>query len=109
MATRKETVEAILDALSGARDLSTRKMFGEYALYLRGKVVAFVCDDTLLVKPTPEGRAAEPGLGEGFPYPGARPHLLVPGEMWDERDRLAELLRITEAALPEPKPRKPRR
>jgi len=109
MATRAETVEAILDALSGAGEVSARKMFGEYALYLRGKVVALVCDGTLFVKPTPEGRAAEPGLGEGPPYPGAKPHLLVPGEMWDEGDRLAHLLRVTEAALPEPKPRKPRR
>jgi TfoX/Sxy family transcriptional regulator of competence genes len=80
-------------------------MFGEYALYLRGKVVALVCDDTLFVKPTAEGRAAEPGLGEGAPYPRAKPHLLVPGEMWDEGDRLAHLLRVTEAALPEAKPR----
>lgn len=107
MATRAETVDAILDALSRAGEVSARRMFGEYALYLRGKVVALVCDDTLFVKPTPEGRAAEPGLEEGAPYPGAKPHLLVPGEMWDEGDRLADLLRVTEFALPEPKPRRP--
>ena len=109
MATRAETVDAILDALPGAHGISARKMFGEYALYLRGKVVGFVCDDTLFVKPTPEGRAAEPELEEGFPYPGAKPHLLVPGEMWDEGERLMDLLRLTEAALPEPEPRKARR
>ena len=108
MGTRAETVETILDALSGAGEVSARKMFGEYALYLRGKVVALVCDDTLFVKPTAEGRAAEAGLEEGPPYPGAKPHVLVPGEMWDEGDRLAHLLRVTEAALPEPKPKKKR-
>ena len=108
MATRAETVETILDALSGAGEVSARKMFGEYAIYLRGKVVALVCDDALFVKPTPEGRGAEPDLGEGPPYPGAKPHLLVPGEMWDEGDRLAHLLRVTEAALPAPKPKKRR-
>ena len=32
-----------LDALT--LPLSARKMFGEYALYLDGKVVALVCDD----------------------------------------------------------------
>jgi TfoX/Sxy family transcriptional regulator of competence genes len=106
MATRPETVEAILDALGDA--VSARKMFGEYALYLRGKVVALVCEDTLFVKPTPGGRALEPGLAEGAPYAGAKPHLVIPGEMWDEGDRLAGLLQATEAGLPEPKPRKPR-
>ncbi|MBP1807225.1 TfoX/Sxy family protein [Rubellimicrobium aerolatum] len=106
MATRRETVEAILDALGGAGEVTARKMFGEYALYLRGKVVALVCDDTLFVKPTPEGRAVEPGLEEGRPYPDAKPHLVVPGEMWDEGDRLAGLLRATEAALPKPTPRR---
>jgi DNA transformation protein len=105
MATRADTVDVLLDVLEGAGEVSARKMFGEYALYLRGKVVALVCDDTLFVKPTAQGRAAEPGLEEGPPYPGARPHLRVPGEMWDEGDRLAHLLRVTEAALPEPKPR----
>lgn len=108
MATRAETVEAILDALGGAAGVSARRMFGEYALYLHGTVVALVCDDTLFVKATPEGRALEPALGEGAPYPRAKPHLLVPGEVWEEGDRLAALLRATEAALPPPKPRRPR-
>ena len=37
--------------------LSYRKMFGEYALYLDGRVVALVCDNMLFVKPTAAGRA----------------------------------------------------
>jgi TfoX/Sxy family transcriptional regulator of competence genes len=96
-------VEAILNALSGAGEVSARTMFGEYGLYLGGRMVALACDDTLFVKPTAEGRALEPGLEEGAPYPGAKPHLVIPGEMWDERDRLAALLRATAAALPEPR------
>jgi TfoX/Sxy family transcriptional regulator of competence genes len=104
MATRGETVDAILDAVG--EGIRARRMFGEVALYLRGKVVALVCDDTLFVKPTAEGRGLEPGLADGPPYPGAKPHLVVPGEMWDEGDRLRALLDVTEAALPAPKPRK---
>jgi TfoX/Sxy family transcriptional regulator of competence genes len=104
MATRTETVQAILDALG--HEVSARKMFGEFALYLHGKVVALVCDDILFVKPTPAGLAREPGLTHGALYPGAKPHLVVPGEMLDESDRLIGLLRATEADLPEPKPRK---
>ncbi|MCK7502621.1 MAG: TfoX/Sxy family protein [Comamonadaceae bacterium] len=32
-------------------------MFGEYAIYLDGKVVALVCDNQFFVKPTDAGRA----------------------------------------------------
>ncbi len=51
MGSRAETIAHLLDALD-ALPLSARKMFGEYALYLDGKVVALVCDDQLFLKPT---------------------------------------------------------
>ena len=41
------------------------------------------------------------------PYPGARPHFLVADGL-DDREALAQLIRATSAALPEPKPKKPR-
>lgn len=112
MATARTTVDAILDAAQGATTvagaLSCRKMFGEYALYLGGKVVAFVCDDRLFVKDTGPGRAfLGPDAAEGFPYPGARPHLLGDA-LLDEPDRLAALLRMTAAALPPPAPKRRR-
>lgn len=47
MATRAETIPPILEAIPGA---SARKMFGEYGLYLDGRVVALICDDTLYLK-----------------------------------------------------------
>jgi len=51
--------------------LSYRKMFGEYALYLDGRVVALVCDNMLFVKPTDAGRALLGAVEEAPPYPGA--------------------------------------
>jgi TfoX/Sxy family transcriptional regulator of competence genes len=52
---------AILDALAPL-PLTARKMFGEYAVYLDGVVVALVCDDRLYVKDVPGARAALPGV-----------------------------------------------
>lgn len=102
MATRPETIAPILDAVPGA---SARKMFGEYALYLDGKVVALVCDDRLFVKPLAEARALLAGAEEAPPYPGAKPHLVA--DAWlDEPDTLAGALRAVAAVLPPPKPRK---
>ena len=42
MATRIGTVEFICDQAGLGKRLTFRKMFGEYALYLDGKVVALL-------------------------------------------------------------------
>jgi DNA transformation protein and related proteins len=80
-------------------------MFGEYALYCDEKVVALVCDNRLFVKITPPGNAL---LGqryvEGVAYPGAKPSMVIGAEEIDDADRLCELIRITAAALPAPRP-----
>jgi TfoX/Sxy family transcriptional regulator of competence genes len=106
MGTRAETIDHLLDALD-ALPLSARKMFGEYALYLDGKVVALVCDDQLFLKPTPGAQVALSGCPTGHPYPGAKQHLLV-ADALDEPAQVIVALRAIAADLPAPKPRKPK-
>lgn len=108
MATARATVAHLLEALAGLPGVSARAMFGEYALYLDGRVVGLICDDTLFLKDTPGARARIAAPETGAPYPGARPHL-VAGTALDDPDALADLLRAIWADLPEPKPRAPRR
>ena len=57
MASSPELVQYIADQLSPCGTITFKKMFGEYGLYLNGKMFASVCDDTLFVKPTKAGRA----------------------------------------------------
>ncbi len=104
MATRADTVQYIADQAGLGRRLEFRKMFGEYALYVDGKVTALVCDDQLFLKPTAEGRRFLGAVTEGAPYPGAKPHFLLAEELEDP-ERLAKALDITAAALPAPKPK----
>lgn len=108
MATDADFIEYVFDqsGLSGPGGLRARKMFGEYALYLRERVVALACDNQLFIKPTQAGRALLPQPQEGFPYPGARPwwHLAD----LDDRELLRALLQATADALPLPKPKTPR-
>lgn len=85
-------------------ELSHRKMFGEYALYLHERVVALVCDNELFVKPTPAGRALLGEVAEAPPYPGAKPHFRLDDGL-DDGDLLRRLLLATAQALPAPKPR----
>lgn len=101
-------MEYVLEQGREAGPLEAKRMFGEYALYLGGKVVALVCDNQVFVKPTEPGRALLAPVEEGRPYPGAKPHLEVT-ELVERPAAFAALLRATAAALPEPKPRKPRR
>jgi len=106
MATSERTIAFLLDQLREVRDVSARKMFGEYALYVRDKVVALVCDDQLFVKLTDAGRALVGArFKEGFAYPGAKASLLVSADDLEDAERLAELVRVTDAALPAPKPK----
>ena len=106
MATAKNTIDFLLDQLSGAGRVSAKKMFGEYCLYLADKPVGLVCDDQLFLKITNAGRCQIPEPIEGVPYPGAKPHLLITADQWEDREWLCELLRATEKELPQPKPRK---
>jgi len=80
-------------------------MFGEFAIYSMGKVVALVCDDQLFVKPTEAGKRFIGKVTESAPYPGAKPHFLIQGDLWEDGDWLSELIRTTAHALPMPKPK----
>jgi TfoX/Sxy family transcriptional regulator of competence genes len=107
MATSESTIDFLLDQLSAVRGVRARKMFGEYALYCGEKVVALVCDDQLFVKITAPGKAlVGKRYAEGFAYPGAKASLLVGADDLEDHDRLAELIRVTAAALPSPRPKK---
>lgn len=108
MATSATTIAFLLDQLSGLRDASTKKMFGEYCLYLSGKPVGLVCDDQLYLKPTHAGKSKLANVVEGTPYPGAKPHLLITPDQWEDAEWLCGLVWSTAHELPQPKPKKPR-
>jgi TfoX/Sxy family transcriptional regulator of competence genes len=108
MATELEFVEFVVDQIDPSCEISFRKMFGEYALYSKGKVVALLCDDQLFVKATDAGRAFIGNVVEAPPYPGARLAFLIQ-EQIDDGEWLSKLISITEAELPEPKPKKKRK
>jgi len=102
MGTRQSTIDYLLEQVADAGIMTSRKMFGEYAVYCDGKVVALVCDDQVFVKPTDAGRAYIGEVEEGFPFPGAKPWLAVSGDLLDDRRWAAGLIAATAAALPEP-------
>lgn len=105
MASRQDTADYLLEQIARAGRVSAKNMFGEYAIYCDGKVVALVCDDQLFVKPTNAGRALIGKAREGRPYPGAKPHFLIDGDLWEDADWISDLIRATARELPVPKPK----
>lgn len=106
MSTQKETIDFILECLGNTEQFTTKAMFGEYALYAKGRVVALVCDDILYVKVIPESRALETLCEKDAPYHGAKPHYLVEEGQLREIEDLPEILFAIAAALPPQKPKK---
>jgi TfoX/Sxy family transcriptional regulator of competence genes len=107
MSSDLDFVEFVVSQIAQAEDISYRQMFGEYAIYCRGKVVALVCDNKLFVKPTEAGRAYIGNVVEAPAYPGARPSFLIE-EQIEDSDWISELIILTEKELPQPKPKKKR-
>lgn len=99
MASDQDFVDYVSAQIGLGRRVTHRKMFGEYALYLDGTVVAFVCDNQLYVKPTADGRAVLGRVSEHSPFPGAKPYFRIDDEL-DQRELMQQLLRATAIAAP---------
>mgnify|MGYP001768669481 CR=1 FL=1 len=104
MASDQSFVEYVTDQMSAAGIITCRKMFGEYALYCDGKVVALICDNQLFVKPTEKGKAYIGEVREAPPYPGAKMYFLIE-EAYEDAEWISGLIRLTARQLPPPKPK----
>lgn len=107
MATDPDFVAYVEEQLALGARITHKKMFGEYALYLDDKVVAFACDNSLFVKPSAAAAELAPDLPQRPPYPGAKDYP-VADELLDDTDALRALIQATAALMPPPKPPKPR-
>ena len=71
--------------------------------------MALICDDQLYLKPTAAGRALAVGCVDGSPYPGAKPHILVEGDRWEDAEWLTRIIEVSAKELPEPAKKKRKR
>lgn len=106
MGTERSFVDYVTEVAGLGSRLTHKKMFGEYALYLDGKVVAFACDNSLFVKPSKAVATLAPDLPQGPPYPGAKDYPIA-DELLDDPEALRRLIEETAALMPLPKPKKP--
>lgn len=95
----------VVEQAQGAGPVHAKAMFGGYTVYCEGKPVALICNDQLYIKPTEEGKKHIGQPEEAPPYKGAKPHFLIQ-EQIEDREWLANLIRITHDALPAKRPAK---
>ena len=103
MATSPEYLTFVLEQLPPLWDIRSRKMFGEYMIYLNDKPILTLCDNTVFVKKLPVLSAILANAPCGCPYEGAKEHNILDVE---DHDLTECVLTLAEAAVPVPKPRK---
>jgi hypothetical protein len=107
MATSPEYAQFVENQFRGLDGFSMRRMFGEYALYLQGRVLGFLADEQILLQNTPTASKLLPDAEMRKLFPGSKLFILFA----DEGN--AHLLKSVSQAmweeLPLPKPRKSRK
>lgn len=72
MACSSEFIESLCDILMPLGEVSSRKMMGDYIIYLNGKAVITACDNIAYVKKLPSVASLMADAESGSPYPGAK-------------------------------------
>ena len=90
MSSSQEYIDFIIDQLSGLKQITFRKMMGEYIIYYRGKIIGGVYDDRFLIKPAESAKKMMPDAVYEAPYEGAKEMILV--ENVDDKSFLKELI-----------------
>ena len=104
MASSRELVDYVCEQLSGAGEITARKMFGEWGLFCRGVYFGCICGGQLFIKPTATNVDLLERPEPMAPYEGARPCWRI--EELEDRERLAALVERTCAELANTKRRK---
>lgn len=105
MSTKPTFVEKVLELLDPL-DVTAKPMFGEYGLYLKGKLFGLICDDMLFIKITDEGSEIAGKSAKASPYPGAKLAFKISSARLRDELWLKQLVEATTKALPAPKPKK---
>ncbi|NLB53801.1 MAG: competence protein TfoX [Syntrophomonadaceae bacterium] len=99
MATSKEYHDYVIECLSKAGNVTTKKMMGEYCVYYNGKLIGDICDSRLLIKQTDTSKRLLADCRLEYPYKGSKTLMYVVEE-FENTDLMQELLEGLYAELP---------
>ena len=102
MATTADFHDYVIEQLTRAGEISSRRMMGEYCVYYRGKMVAEICDNQLLLKPTPSVLRLLPDAPRAYPYEGSKTRMVVVEDV-ENTELLQTVLEAMWPEVPVPK------
>ena len=103
MACSTDFIESICDVLAPLGEVRSRKMMGDYVIYVNGKCVITACDNTAYVRKLPCIAGLMADAECGCPYEGAKEAYIL--DFTDTRKVLKAVETIWEV-LPFPKSKK---
>lgn len=105
MSTSKEYMEFLMEQFSELDCIYYRPMMGEYLIYYKDKVAAYICDERFLVRPVPSAIKLLPDAEYDSVMEGGKKKLLRVDDV-DNRELLVNLFNSIYSELPVPKPKK---
>ncbi len=103
MACTIEFIEGLCDVLRPMGEVVSRKMMGEYVIYVNGKSVITACGNVAYVKKLPCIAGLMESAGTGCPYEGAKEAYIL--DLAD-RERVCEVIGCLWPELSFPKSKK---
>lgn len=103
MACTTEFIETICDALAPLGEVRSRKMMGDYVIYVNEKCVITACDDIAYVKKLPCIAHLMADAECGSPYPGAKEAYILD---FADTGKALKVIELLWDNLPFPKPKK---
>ena len=103
MACSTEFIESLCDMLAPLGEVRSRKMMGDYVVYVNGKCVITACDNIAYVKKLPCIAGLMADAETGCPYKGAKEAYIL--DLADTHKTLKAVETIWEV-LPFPKSKK---
>lgn len=103
MACSTDFIDFICLQLQGVGDIRSRKMFGDWMIYVNEKPLILCCDDIAYVKKHPAILEKMQNAECGFPYPGAKEYFILDVE---HQNDLQQIIRVLESVTPVPQKRK---
>lgn len=107
MATSREYALFVENLFRGVDGFSMKRMFGEYGIYLQGRVLGFLCDEQILLQDTPTARKLLPDAERKELFPGSKLFIIFSDE--GNHHLLQSVAQAMWEELPVPKPRKERK
>lgn len=103
MACSQEYIDFVCGQLKGVGVIRTRKMFGDWCIYVDEKPVILACDEQCYVKKHAALAEMMQDAQSGYPYDGAKEHYLLDIE---HREKAKEVVCKLVEVLPYPKQKK---